>query len=128
MNLITKVQNLKNINILKSFKRTQPDIPIEDRKFILVLCFTESSLNYDVKHSKKSIEGKICGVDKLWIDEIPEINQNNINSLYAGNLVFNFFMDKYKDKKISLIKYKGIKSKSKISLATNVIKLENKLK
>ena len=37
-------------------------------------------------------------------------------------------MDKYKDKKISLIKYKGIKSESKISLATNVIKLENKLK
>lgn len=79
-------------------------------------------------HSKKSIEGKICGVDKLWIEEIPKLNQNNINSLYAGNLVFNFLMDRYKNKKISIIKYKGIKSKSKISLATNVINLEHKLK
>lgn len=78
---------------------------------VLVLCFTESSLNYEVKHKgafDKSTVG-ICGLKtKYWIDEIEEINHQNINSLYAGSLVLEYLLNKYNGNLFLAIKhYKG---------------------
>ena len=78
---------------------------------VLALCFTESSLNYEVKHKgafDKTTSG-ICGLKtKYWIDEIEEINQHNINSLYAGSLVLEYLLNKYdNDLFLALKHYKG---------------------
>jgi len=77
----------------------------------LALCFTESSLNYEVKHKgkfDKSTTG-ICGLKtKYWVDEIDEINHQNINSLYAGSLVLEYLLNKYNgDLEKALKHYKG---------------------
>lgn len=79
---------------------------------VLVLCFTESSLNYNVKHKgnfDKTTTG-ICGLKtKYWIDEIEEINHQNINSLYAGSLVLEYLLNKYNgDLFLALKHYKGV--------------------
>lgn len=78
---------------------------------VLALCFTESSLNYEVKHKgafDKTTVG-ICGLKtKYWIDEIEEINHQNINSLYAGSLVLEYLLNKYNDNLFLTLKhYKG---------------------
>ena len=75
------------------------------------MCFSESSLNYEVKHKgkfDKSTTG-ICGLKtKYWIDEIEEINHQNINSLYAGSLVLEYLLNKYNgDLEKALKHYKG---------------------
>ena len=78
---------------------------------VLALCFTESSLNYEVKHKGKFDKPTvgICGLKtKYWIDEIEEINHQNINSLYAGSLVLEYLLNKYNDNLFLAIKhYKG---------------------
>lgn len=78
---------------------------------VLALCFTESNLNYEVKHKgtfDKTTTG-ICGLKtKYWIDEIEEINHQNINSLYAGSLVLEYLLNEYDNNLFLAIKhYKG---------------------
>ena len=36
----------------------------------------------------------VCGVKDYWIDIIPELNQDNINTLYGGELVLNYLLKK----------------------------------
>ena len=78
---------------------------------VLALCFTESSLKYDVKHYGKfdKTTTGICGLKtKYWINEIEEINHQNINSLYAGSLVLEYLLNKYNgDLDKALKHYKG---------------------
>lgn len=80
---------------------------------VLALCYTESNLNYEVKHKgkfDKSTKG-ICGIKSVyWIDEIKELNHTNINSLYAGSLVIEHLLNKYDgDLEKALIHFKGAK-------------------
>ena len=99
--------DLENNKLLKDFLSIDDNL----KRLTLALCFTESSLNYNVKHKgkfDKSTTG-ICGLkSKYWIDEIEEINHQNINSLYAGSLVLEYLLNKYNgDLEKTLKHYKG---------------------
>lgn len=99
--------DLENNKLLKDFLSIDNNL----KSLTLALCFTESSLNYEVKHKgkwDKSTTG-ICGLKtKYWIDEIDEINHQNINSLYAGSLVLEYLLNKYdNDLFLALKHYKG---------------------
>lgn len=65
--------DLEHNKLLKDFLSIDDNL----KHLALALCFTESSLNYNVKHKgkfDKSTVG-ICGLkSKYWIDEIEEIN------------------------------------------------------
>lgn len=114
----------KNNELLKELSLIDGDI-----KYLTVaVCKTESDLNKKAKHKRKSIIGKICGVDKLWLEEIPELNKGNINTLYGGSLVIKHLMTKYKSKREVIKRYKGIESKSNMYLIDRVIKIEHQLK
>ena len=69
---------------------------------------TESDLNYDVIHPSKDTIG-ICGIKlNIWSIEIPEINKENVNSLYAGSLVLDFLIKKNNGSLLKAIKeFKG---------------------
>lgn len=78
-------------------------VPRDKQSLILANCFNESNLKYDVKHKgkfDKTTKG-ICGVKSEWIEIIPELNEDNINSLEAGYLVINYLEFE------ALKKYKG---------------------
>lgn len=36
----------------------------------------------------------VCGVKDYWIDIIPELTRENINTLYGGELVLNYLLEK----------------------------------
>lgn len=69
---------------------------------------TESELDYDVVHPSKDTIG-ICGIKlNIWSIEIPEINKENVNSLYAGSLVLDFLIKKNNGSLFKAIKeFKG---------------------
>ena len=79
-----------------------------------MLAFSESSLRYDAKHSKKSIVG-ICGIDKgFWAEELKE-NGIKINSLKSCEYVLNYYLEQNSgDKKAALREYKGIIKDKKV--------------
>lgn len=66
------------------------------RHLTLLVCNTESGNKYDVIHTGKydSTTTGICGIKTHWIGVIPEINESNINSLYAGSLVIEYLLNK----------------------------------
>lgn len=92
-------------------------------------CFKESSLKYDVTHKGKydfSTTG-ICGIKLFWIDIIPELNENNINTLQGGELVMNYLLGKHKGNKYEALKeYKG--SIKNLKPVYSVLELEKRLK
>ena len=47
------------------------------------------------------------GVKSEWIDIIPELNEDNINSLYGGYLVLSYLIDEEGSFEKALKKYKG---------------------
>lgn len=103
----TLESDLEQNKLLKDFLSIDNNL----KSLTLALCFTESNLNYEVKHKgkfDKSTTG-ICGLKtKYWIDEIEEINHQNINSLYAGSLVLEYLLNKYNgDLEKTLKHYKG---------------------
>ena len=94
------------------------------------MCFTESSLNYNVKHHGRfdiSTSG-ICGLkSKYWIDEIEEITHENINTLYAGSLVLNHLLNRFDgDIFKALAYYKG--SKKNFEPVHKVIRIYKEIK
>lgn len=103
----TLESDLEQNKLLKDFLSIDNNL----KTLTLALCFTESSLNYEVKHKGKFDKPTvgICGLkSKYWIDEIEEINHQNINSLYAGSLVLEYLLNKYNDNLFLAIKhYKG---------------------
>lgn len=77
---------------------------------VIALCFPESGLKKDVVHKgkfdKKTIG--VCGVKSYWIDIIPDLTKNNINSLKAGELVLDYLIDKNNGNLFEALKdYKG---------------------
>ena len=85
-------------------------VPKESQSLILANCFDESKLKYDVVHKgshDKTTIG-ICGIKTVWIDIIPELNEDNINSLYGGYLVLNHLLAKHNGNEFkALAEYKG---------------------
>ena len=95
----------------------------------LANCFKESSLKYDVVHKGKfdKLTKGICGIKLYWIDIIPELNEDNINTLQGGELVMNYLLAKHKGNKYNALKeYKG--SIKNLKPVNSVLELENKLK
>ena len=93
------------------------------------MAFSESSLRYDVKHSKKSVTG-ICGIDKVfWADELRE-NGIKINSLKSCEYVLNYYLEQNSgNKKAALTKYKGwVKDKKVGGIIETILQKEKELK
>ena len=93
------------------------------------MAFSESSLRYDVKHSKKSVIG-ICGIDKVfWADELKE-NGIKINSLKSCEYVLNYYLEQNSgNKKKALREYKGVLTDKKVSgVVETILKKEKELK
>lgn len=92
----------------------------------MALCFTESSLRYKVKHSIKTVVG-ICGIDKRYFKDMLNDENIAINSLAAGERVYNYFLDKSNgNKRKALASYKGIITQT--HLVDRVLELEKRLK
>lgn len=94
---------------------------------VLVL-FSESSGNKNVKHSKKNVQGW-CGVDvSIWGEEL---NQNDIpvNSLKACDYILNKYLEENNwNKKLSLYAYKGIENNIRVKkVVDNMLKIEKKI-
>ena len=82
----------------KSYWRTIGRVPSKYRGLVIAICYTESNLDYGVKHPDKDTIG-IAGIKvKLHKDVLDGVNPN---SLYACYLV----LKKYK---FSVKKYKGV--------------------
>ena len=79
-----------------------------------MLAFSESSLRYDAKHSKKSVVG-ICGIDKVfWAEELKE-NGIKVNSLEACEYVLNYYLEQNQgNKRKALAAYKGLKKEKEL--------------
>jgi hypothetical protein len=84
-------------------------VPRESRKDVLANCYNESNLKYDVKHKGKfdKTTTGICGIKTVWIDIIPDLNKDNINSLYGGYLVLSYLIDETGSLEKALARYKG---------------------
>ena len=84
-------------------------VPRESRKDVLANCYNESNLKYDVKHKSKfdKTTTGICGIKTVWIDIIPDLNKDNINSLYGGYLVLSYLIDETGILEKDLALYKG---------------------
>lgn len=97
-----------------------------NKELILALCFTESSLNKNVKHYYSYVKG-YCGIDTRYWGEDLEENDIPINSLRAGEYVLNHYLEKHNGNKFKAISdYKGIITQK--HLVKDVLKLEKKLK
>ena len=86
-------------------------VPKERQSLVLANAFNESSLNYDVIHKGK-FDKTTTGISGIkydfWIKAIPELNKDNINSLYGGYLVLNHLLDKHNGNEFkALADYKG---------------------
>lgn len=92
----------------------------------MALAFTESSLDYNIKHKLSGVVG-VCGIYKVyWQDLLLESN-TKINSLKACEVVYNELLEKHNTKKAALKEYKGIISKNNNYLVDKVIKLEEQI-
>ena len=94
---------------------------------VLVL-FSESSGNKNVKHSKKNVQGW-CGVDvSIWGEELKQ-NDIPVNSLKACDYILNKYLEENNwNKKLALYDYKGIEKNTKVKkVVDNMIKIEKKI-
>lgn len=95
---------------------------------ILALAFTESSLDYNVKH-KDDIAKGICGIVPKYHKELLDEHNVKVNSLKACEVVYNYYLELNNGNKIKTLKdYKGIGSKKNMYLVFKVIELEERLK
>lgn len=94
---------------------------------VLVL-FSESSGNKNVKHSKKNVQGW-CGVDvSIWGEELMQ-NDIPVNSLKACDYILNKYLEENNwNKKLALYAYKGVEKNIKVKgIIENMIKIEKKI-
>lgn len=112
-NLEKIIQNKKiKLEEFQRFERMLKDlsrVPKNSQPFVLGLCFTESSLNYEVKHKGKHDKTTtgICGIKPNFWGNI--LQGNDPNSLYSGYLVLNHLLEKHGDIHTAISKYKGAK-------------------
>lgn len=94
----------------------------------MALAFTESSLNYNVKHKGNVAKG-ICGIIPTYHKDLLEENNVRINSLKACEVVLASYLEENKGDLIKSLKdYKGIESKKNIYLVYKVLDIEKKIK
>ena len=90
--------------------RTYFSIPPELRLTTLATCAPETSLRYGIKHLgpyDRTTRG-ICGIQTHWIDTIPELTHENIDTLYAGSLVISHYLERHNQQLFpALLDYKG---------------------
>lgn len=93
----------------------------------LVLAFSESSLDYNVKHPGNIAQG-ICGVTPSWNDFLRE-RQIPKNSIKACIEIYNHLLSEhdYNHRK-ALKNYKGIKSKRNMWIVDKVLKTKQLVK
>ena len=86
-------------------------VPKDMQSLVLANAFNESSLNYEGKHKGKFDKTTvgISGIkSNFWIKTIPELNEDNINSLYGGYLVLNHLLAKHNGNEFkALADFKG---------------------
>ena len=93
------------------------------------MAFSESSLRYDVKHSKKSIVG-ICGINKVfWAEELKE-NGIKVNSLGACEYVLNYYLEQNQgNKRKAISEYKGLRNNKKVlGIVETILQKEKEIK
>lgn len=103
-------------------------VPRSEQSKVLANCYNETNLKYGAVHKgayDKTTTG-ICGVKTVWIDIIPELNEDNIDSLYGGYLVLSYLIDQEGDYIKGLQKYKG--SIKNMAPVKHVIELEKLIK
>ena len=109
--LLTDTENkLADVNQFKKIYKDLLSVKPYLRHLTLLVCNTESGNRYDVVHTGKydSTTTGICGIKTHWIGEIPEINEANINSLYAGSLVIEYLLNKNNNNVYATLKeFKG---------------------
>lgn len=95
---------------------------------MIALAFTESSLNYKVKHSRDIAQG-ICGVVPKFHKELLKENNVKLNSLKSCEVVYNYYLELNNGNKVAAIRdYKGIKSNNNMYLVYKVIEIEKEIK
>lgn len=85
-------------------------VPRDMQKSVIANCYNESNLNYEAVHKgkfDKTTKG-LCGIKAEWISVIPELNEDNINSLYGGYLVLSYLIDEEGSFEKALRRYKGV--------------------
>lgn len=106
-------------------------IPLTKNKLIevLLLAYSESSLDYYADHKDNGRTVGICGVlPEYWEEYLSEKNIP-VNSLRACYSIYNKLLEEHdgsRDK--ALIKYKGIKSKDKLWIVNKIKKVEKEVK
>ena len=83
-----------------------------NKDLTVVVCFTESSFRYNAKHTgwyNEGITGHVCGLKDHWVDIIPELNQDNINTISRWKVGLSCNIGNIK-RLISLIELKQINS------------------
>lgn len=93
------------------------------------MAFSESSLRYDVKHTKKSVVG-ICGIDKVfWAEELKE-NGIKVNSLEACEYVLNYYLEQNQgNKRKAISEYKGLRNNKKVlGVVETILQKEKEIK
>ena len=84
------------------------------REKTLATCFPETYFDYKAIHKRSPSSFGICGIKEIWGNIIPEINKNNINSLYAGSLVLGYLIEKNDGSfHKALLEYKGAEKNMK---------------
>ena len=94
----------------------------------ILILFSESSGNKNVKHSNKNWIGW-CGVDvTIWGKDLRR-EGIAINSLKACDYILNKYLEENNgNKKLSLYAYKGVKNNDKVKkVVDNMLKIEKKI-
>ena len=93
---------------------------------ILILCFSESSLNYEANH--QGLYVGVCGVNpSIWSDYLSN-KGIDYNSLQGGLTVYKYYLEKTNDKKKAILKYKKVvKSKKVKKIVDKIIIIEKEL-
>ena len=118
----------KIINILINFKRIQPDIGTKDKKFISLLCFSETSLREDILH--QGLYESYCGVNPfIWKDDLDK-KGIDYNSLRGGLEVYKFYLKVNNgNKKKAILDFKGVDKNQKVKeIVDKILVIEKELK
>lgn len=124
---LTSVMN-ENEQLLRQNQLIKDLRSVNNKELILALAFTESSLNYDVKHKGDKAKG-ICGVIPIYWNDLLKEHKVKVNSLKSCEIILNHLLDKNNGDLVNaLVDYKGIKSKDNIELAYRVLEIYKDIK
>ena len=127
--LISLNVRLDEVNRLDKIIEDLKMVPRDMKNLTLGSCYDETNLTNNVNHPGKYDKTTvgICGVKKEWIAVIPELTEENIDSLYAGYLVLDHLIKEKGSKVKGLAAYKGsIKNYKPVHFTLKVEKELNK--